>query len=120
LFQVQTDLFTPEDLRFDPDTNAHYALAHFSEAYAASNGDLGMAFAAYTTDLSIIGVTPVEWPPEAQVYQFWASGIYEEAEAGFWESPTLIEWLDAGGIDLCLQAARALGIPRVEPDGSGS
>lgn len=104
LFQVTNEHWQPGDDPFDPQTNAQRALTYFSEMYAESNGDLGKTFAAYNAGPWVIDASPAEWPDETQVYQFWATGIFEEAERGFSESPTLLDWLDAGGSDLCAQA----------------
>lgn len=105
LFQVTDDHLQPGDDPFDPETNAQRALTYFGEMYAASNGDLGETFAAYNAGPWVIDSSPSEWPDETQTYQFWATGIFEEAERGFSESPTLLDWLSAGGSNLCAQAA---------------
>ncbi len=112
LFQVLPLHFEKGEDPFDPDTNARRGLQFFIEMYAAANGDLGLTFAAYNGGPSIIEQSPSEWPSETQAYQFWGSGIFEETERGFAESPTLLDWLDAGGESLCAEAAEELGIPR--------
>jgi hypothetical protein len=108
LFQVQPDLFNRRDDPLDPATNAQRALEYFGEMYSRSNGDLALAFAAYHGGVDVLSTTPAQWPNTTQRYQFWASGIYEEAEIGLRESPTLIDWLGSGGASLCQQAANAL------------
>lgn len=105
LFQVTDGRLQPGEDPFDPETNARRALTYFGEMYAASNGDLGQTFAAYDAGAWVIDSSPAEWPDQTQTYQFWATGIFEEAERGFSESPTLLDWLAAGGSDLCAQAA---------------
>lgn len=112
LFQVLPLHFEEDEDPFDPDTNARRGLEFFIGMYAAANGDLGLAFAAYNGGPAIIEQSPSAWPSETQAYQFWGSGIFEEAERGFTESPTLLDWLDAGGESLCTEAAKELGIPR--------
>ena len=107
LFQVGPEQFSILDDPFDPDTNARKGLLYFSDMYAVANGDLGEAFAAYSVGPWAIGASPADWPEETQRYQFWATGIYEEAELGLDHSPTLGAWLDAGGAALCEQAAEA-------------
>ena len=87
------------------DGGNRFRVTFFGEMYAASNGDLGETFAAYNAGAWVIDSSPSEWPDEAQTYQFWATGIFEEAERGFSESPTLQDWLDSGGSALCAQAA---------------
>lgn len=108
LFQLQPDQFNRRDDPLDPATNAERALEYFGEMYSRSNGDLALAFAAYHGGVDVLSTTPAEWPNTTQRYQFWASGIYEEAEIGLRESPTLIDWLGSGGASLCQQAANAL------------
>ena len=108
LFQVPADEFRRRDDPFDPDTNAEYALTRFAEMYEAANGDLALAFAAYNGGRDVIDQSPAEWPDETKIYQYWAAGIYEEAERGLSQSPTLVDWLRAGGSNLCATAADVL------------
>lgn len=115
LFQVMPLHFAEGEDPLDPDTNARRGLQYFVEMYAASNGDIGLTFAAYNGGPSVIELSPSEWASETQDYQFWGSGIFEETEQGLRESPTLLDWLAAGGESLCVQAAGALGIPRATP-----
>ncbi len=110
LFQVLPTHFSEGENPQDPDINAQRGLEYLAEMYALAHGDIGLTFAAYNGGPLVIGMSPSEWPEETQYYQFWGSGIYEEAEQGLQESPTLIEWLEAGGLDLCIQAAEVLGI----------
>lgn len=110
LFQVPSTGFQAGEDPFSPETNALRGLTMFSQMLANANGDLGLAFAAYNGGPSIFYTSPAEWPKETQVYQYWGGGIYDEAEMGLSESPTLEEWLDKGGSDLCRQAARKLGM----------
>jgi hypothetical protein len=109
LFQVTSVHFEEGENPLDPDTNARRGLTYFAEMYARANGDLGLALAAYNAGPSVLTLSPAEWPAETQSYQFWGSGIYEEAELGLDESPTLQDWLEAGGAALCEQAAESLG-----------
>lgn len=111
LFQVMPLHFVEGDNPLDPDTNAGRALLYFGELLASANGDPGLAFAAYNGGPALITTSPSQWPRETQDFQFWASGIYEEAERGLAESPTLADWLNAGGADLCIAAHQALGLP---------
>lgn len=112
LFQVLALHFEEGEDPFDPDTNARRGLQYFIEMYALANGDLGLTFAAYNGGPAIFEQSPAEWPSETQAYQYWGSGIFEETERGFVESPTLLDWLAAGGESLCAEAAEALGISR--------
>jgi hypothetical protein len=110
LFQVAPDLFLNGDAPDDPDTNARRGLEYFAGIYASANGDLGLALAAYNAGPEVLVMSPSEWPSEAQYYQFWGGGIYEEAEMGLRQSPTLLDWLDVGGAELCDQAAGTLNL----------
>jgi hypothetical protein len=110
LFQVVPLHFEEGEDPFDPDVNAGRGLLYFGEMLAAANGDVGLAYAAYNGGPSVLVSSPSDWDSETQNYQYWSSGIYEEAEGGFRESPTLIEWLEAGGASLCADAADALGL----------
>lgn len=115
LFQVPGDSFQSGEDPLSPETNALRGLTTFAQMLASANGDLGLAFAAYNGGPSIFYTSPAEWPKETQIYQYWGGGIYDEAEMGLSESPTLQEWLDKGGGDLCQQAAQALGLaPQTE------
>lgn len=109
LFQVPADSFQPGEDPLSPETNALRGLTTFAQMLASANGDLGLSFAAYNGGPSIFYTSPAEWPSETQLYQYWGGGIYDEAEMGLSESPTLQEWLDRGGSDLCQQAGEALG-----------
>jgi hypothetical protein len=111
LFQLMPLHFGEGEDPYDADTNAYRGLTYFTEMYALANGDLGLAFAAYNGGPSVITLSPADWDSETQIYQYWGSGIYEEAEMNLQQSPTLIEWLEAGGSDLCTVAAGALGLP---------
>ncbi len=110
LFQVMPLHFEEGEDPFDPDTNAGRGLLYLGELLASVNGDTGLAFAAYNGGPSVLYTSPADWPTETQNYQFWASGIYEDAELSLERSPTLADWLEAGGAALCEQAAARLGL----------
>lgn len=110
LFKVPAEEFGPGDSPFDPDTNARYGLTRFAEVFASANGNLGLALAAYNAGDDILMQSPSEWPAEAQYYQFWGSGIFEEAQMGLTQSPTLQDWLSIGGDDVCAEAADVLNL----------
>jgi hypothetical protein len=109
LFQVVPSNFAPGENTLDPETNAHVGLSLLAQAMAGANGDVGLAFAAYNGGPVIFTMSPKEWPHQTQVYQYWGSGIYDEAERNLKQSPTLQQWLDSGGSDLCKAATAALG-----------
>jgi len=110
LFQVMPLHFEEDEAPLDPQINALRGLSFFSEMLASANGDVGLAFAAYNGGQAVFYTSPTEWPAETQYYQYWGSGIYEEAESSLRQSPTLIEWLEAGGAALCSRAANSLGL----------
>ncbi len=110
LFQVVSTNFNSTENPFEPDTNARVGLSLFGQTIAGANGDLGLAFAAYNGGPSIFYTSPTEWPKETQDYQYWGSGIYEEAERGMSDSPTLQDWLASGGRSLCNAAGQTLGL----------
>jgi hypothetical protein len=110
LFQVMPLHFAEGENAFDAPTNAARGLLYFGQMLATANGDVGLALAAYNGGPSVFTSSPSEWPEETQGYQFWGSGIYEEAEQGMTESPTLLDWLDSGGDSLCKSAREALGL----------
>ena len=110
LFQVLPLHFEEGEDPLDPDINAGRALLYLGELLATTNGDPGLSFAAYNGGQSMLYTSPADWPTETQNYQYWASGIYEDAESGLQESPTLADWLDAGGASLCERAAQQLGL----------
>lgn len=110
LFQVMPFHFAEGEDPFEPNTNAHRGMIFLAGLLADTNGDVGLALAAYNGGPGMIVTSPQNWPNETQSYQFWGSGIYEEAELGFEESPTLQQWLAAGGTSLCQSAAIELGL----------
>lgn len=111
LFQVVPSNFAAGENPFDSETNAHVALTLFGQSLAGANGDVGLAFAAYNGGPVIFTMSPREWPKETQTYQYWGSGIADDAERKLSNSPSLQEWLDAGGSSLCSSAHQALGLP---------
>lgn len=110
LFQVQPGAFDRREDPLDPDTNAQRALERFADLRGRTGDDLPLAFAAYNGGTAVLNTSPADWPQETQRYQFWASGIYEEAQAGLRQSPTLFDWYTSGGANLCAQAADVLGL----------
>ncbi len=110
LFQVMPFHFEEGEDPFEPNTNAHRGMIFLATLLADTNGDVGLALASYNGGPGMMVTSPSNWPTETQNYQFWGSGIYEEAELGFTESPTLQQWLAAGGASLCQSAAVELGI----------
>jgi soluble lytic murein transglycosylase-like protein len=110
LFQVMPYHFTITDEPFLPDTNATRGLAYLKRSLAASSGDPRLALAGYNGGISVIGEPEIFWPLQTQRYAYWGSGIYADATGGATQSPRLQEWLAAGGVGLCRQASRELGL----------
>jgi hypothetical protein len=110
LFQVMPFHFVEGESMLDPNTNAMRGLAFFNEQLRYTNGDILLSFAGYNGGYAASGGNYATWPNETQRYYYWAKGIYEEASNGFQESPTLSEWLAAGGAAGCQRAAGRLGL----------
>lgn len=110
LFQVMPFHFSAGENSLDPDTNARRGLNYFVERIAQTNGDLGRAFAGYNGGHVAAGGNWSTWARETQRYYTWSTGIHSDIEAGLTESPTLQQWMQAGGASLCRQAANRLGL----------
>jgi len=110
LFQVMPFHFEEGEDHFDPNTNAKRGMIFLATLLADANGDVALALAAYNGGGTMLQTSPAAWPEETKNYQFWGSGIYEEAELGFDQSPTLQQWKAAGGQALCSSAATELGL----------
>jgi hypothetical protein len=110
LFQVMPFHFAAGENAFDPKTNARRGMAYFAERLEQTAGDVGRAFAGYNGGHVAAGSSWEQWPDETQRYYVWSTGIYADAKAGLSESPTLAQWLAAGGATLCRQAANRLGL----------
>jgi len=112
LFQVMPFHFTDGEDSKDPDTNARAGVAYLKQTLSVANGHFGLALAGYNGGASLINAGWARWPAETKRYYTWGSGIYLEATQGAATSATLQDWLDAGGIGLCRQAAaRISGTP---------
>jgi hypothetical protein len=110
LFQVMPFHFTAGEQMLDPDTNARRGMNYFAERMVQTNGDIGRAFAGYNGGHGAAGSPYNTWANETQRYFYWATGIWDDIEAGRTESPRLQEWLNAGGASLCRQAAQRQGV----------
>ncbi len=108
LFQVMPFHFTAGEEMLNPETNAMRGMAYFSERLQQTSGDVGKAFAGYNGGHVAAGTTWDNWANETQRYFTWSTGIYEDASSGLASSPTLQQWLAAGGASLCQQAANRL------------
>ena len=110
LFQVMPFHFAAGEDSLDPDTNARRGLNYYVERLQQTSGDVGKAFAGYNGGHRAAGSSWDAWPHETQRYFVWSTGIYGDIQNGLSESPTLQEWLQAGGASLCNQAAQRLGL----------
>ena len=110
LFQVMPFHFTAGENTLDPDTNARRGMNYLVERLQQTGGDVGRAFAGYNGGHVAAAGSWDTWLPETQRYYTWSTGIYADARSGLVESPTLQEWLAAGGTSLCQQAAARLGL----------
>jgi soluble lytic murein transglycosylase-like protein len=108
LFQVMPFHFTAGEDMLEPNTNARRGMNYFAERLVQTAGDVGKAFAGYNGGHVAAGSSWDNWAAETQRYYVWATGIYEDANAGLTESPTLEQWYAAGGASLCSQAASRL------------
>lgn len=110
LFQVMPMHFTDSENMTDPETNARRGIGVILDCLNRADGDVGLAMACYNGGPRLISLNPASWPAESQRYYRWGGGIYNDAIQGASQSTTLQNWLDAGGIGLCRQAATALGL----------
>lgn len=110
LFQVLPSHFAPGENMTDPATNARRGLGYFLDGLAFHKGDIFLSFAGYNAGHGTVLAQPSAWPEETQQYFYWSKGIYEEAQAGLFNSPTLEEWKQMRGNHLCRQAALRLGL----------
>lgn len=110
LFQVMPFHFEPGENMQDPDTNAYRGLNYLSEGMKYHNGDTGLTFAGYNGGHGTARKGWDAWANETQRYYVWATGIYEDAQAGSSSSDTLNQWLSSGGASLCQKAALSLGL----------
>ena len=110
LFQVMPFHFDPGEDQLDPDTNARRGMAFYNRQLEYTDWDIYLSFAGYNGGYAASGSSYSYWANETQRYHTWAKGIYDDAKAGLTESPTLQQWLAAGGDGGCQRAAQRLGI----------
>ncbi len=110
LFQVMPFHFSNGENMLDPDTNAMRGARFLNECLGYANGDPGLAMACYNGGPSVIRRPFSQWAAETQRYYTWGTAIYLDAVQNNRSSPTLQNWLDAGGSSLCSRAAQRLGL----------
>ena len=108
LFQVMPFHFVSGENSYDPQTNAKRGLAYLRQAFEARKGDVRATLASYNGGITGASRPESSWAGEMVRDARWGSGIYQDALAGNAESPTLQEWLTAGGSNLCTQAVSLL------------
>jgi len=118
LFQVMPYHFEEGEEILDPDTNALRGMAYLSRGLELSGGHAGLALAGYNGGHAVINREYDTWANETQRYYRWGSGIYREASSGWDSSPTLQDWLKAGGASLCSKAEEYLGLASASAPGS--
>lgn len=110
LFQVMPFHFAEGEQMTDPDTNARRGLAYLQQSLDFAEGHVGMALAGYNGGHVAVQGSWESWSPETRRYYRWGNGIYSDAISGLTDSPTLHDWLEAGGGSLCVQAAGQTGL----------
>lgn len=117
LFQVMPMHFVGDEVNrmTDPDTNARRGLGVILDCLQRANNDFGLALACYNGGPAWIGQPLSSWPAETRRYYTWGTGIYSDARNGAARSMALEDWLQAGGIYLCQEAAIALNLPPGTP-----
>lgn len=105
LFQVMPFHFAAGEDMLDVQTNARRGLDYLAGGLERANGHAGLALAGYNGGHGVINRGWAAWASETRRYYYWGSRIYAEAVSGMTASPTLQEWLGAGGRNLCARAA---------------
>ncbi len=106
LFQVMPFHFDDGEVMTDPETNAYRGMNYLSTGLELADGDVVLAMAGYNGGHGVINTGWASWYQETRNYVYWGSGIYQDAVEGETQSTRLQEWLDAGGRNLCAQAAQ--------------
>jgi soluble lytic murein transglycosylase-like protein len=110
LFQVMPFHFDPGEDMLDPDTNARRGMAFYNRQLEYTGHDIYLSFAGYNGGYAASGSSYPYWANETQRYYTWAKGIYDEVKSGMATSPTLEQWLAAGGSGGCQRASQRIGL----------
>jgi hypothetical protein len=110
LFQVMPFHFSAGEEMLDPETNARRGLDFLVQSLALTDGHVGMALAGYNGGQAAALGGWANWPRETRRYYRWGNGIYNDVASGLIDSPTLHDWLAAGGDSLCKQADAVLQV----------
>jgi soluble lytic murein transglycosylase-like protein len=112
LFQVMPFHFDAGENQLDPDTNARRGASFLKQCIGWANGSFGLALACYNGGPSVLQQSHSQWSDQTKRYYTWGIGIYADAVTDKPYSDTLARWLEAGGKNLCNQAATVLGLPK--------
>jgi hypothetical protein len=107
LFQVMPFHFAAGEDMLDVQTNARRGLDYLLGGLEQAEGHVGLALAGYNGGHGVIKRGWASWASETRRYYYWGSRIYAEAIAGMETSPTLQEWLQTGGVNLCARAQQS-------------
>lgn len=108
LMQVMPFHFEYGENMINPETNVQRGMEVFHECLTVFAGyDLGLALACYNGGPGVTQRRYQEWYPETRYYYDWATGLWQDVQAGATKSETLTDWLAAGGQRLCDGAARS-------------
>jgi len=110
LFQVMPYHFSSGEDMFDPEINALRGLTYLSQAYEKADGDIERTLAGYNGGHGQINLPREDWPEETKQYVIWGGGIYQDAHKHNTSDTALALWLKSGGLQLCREAERILGI----------
>ncbi len=108
LMQVMPFHFEYGENMINPETNVRRGMEVFRECLTVFAGyDLGLALACYNGGPGVTQRRYQDWYPETRHYYEWATGLWQDVQAGATKSDTLADWLAAGGQRLCDRAARS-------------
>jgi hypothetical protein len=113
LFQLIPDHFEAGEDPHDPDTNAKRGIEYLKGGLRLAEGHIGLAMAGYNGGWGVIDLGWGGWYAETRLYYVWGTQIYLDAIHGKTsaQSSALQNWLNAGGVNLCRQAAARLATP---------
>jgi soluble lytic murein transglycosylase-like protein len=110
LFQVMPFHFLATENMLDPDTNAMRGALFLNECRNYAGDNAGMMMACYNGGPSVTYKLFANWPSETQRYYLWGAQIYNDAYHNMPQSPTLDQWMAAGGRSLCDRAEAEIGL----------
>ncbi len=105
LFQVMPFHFRQGEDMLEVLTNGRRGMEYLAKGLQIAGGDPGLALAGYNGGHGVISGGWDRWSEETRRYYQWGSGIYKDALQGGTSSPTVEQWLKAGGYRLCEQAS---------------